>query len=241
MFASNFSAWPEDMQIFPVTEVTVRVLDAPHPFDLAERERAAENWAREIAANPALYDGRMVLQHRISILDGRIESQAHVVPFSTFLWWRRNRDRNVAMHLFALPVMMSSDGAVIAIRMAQHTANPGRVYCAAGSLDAEDVVDGVCDLDGNMAREVMEETGIDLARAEAGPFHALHTQSAVTLFRTYRMPETADVLLEQIGQHIAGDPEPEADQVLAIRSADPDLHPYAVFMPPILAFVLGAA
>ncbi|MFB2550833.1 NUDIX hydrolase [Ensifer soli] len=239
---SNPAGWPPENTVFPVASAIVTVSDERHPFDLRERARAAENWEREIAANPALFDGRMVLQHRVRIAEGVVESRAHLVPFSTFLWWRRTKPAGAAYHLFALPVILSSDGAVIAIRMARTTANPGRVYCAAGSLDANDIVDGVCDLDANMVREVAEETGLDLRAATAEPgFHGVHVQSAITLFRRFRFAETADVLVARIAAHIATDPEPEIDEAIAIRDADPGRHTYATFMPPILAWVFREA
>ncbi|OJF91980.1 DNA mismatch repair protein MutT [Pararhizobium antarcticum] len=234
--------WPEENVIFAVTSLDLKVSPEPHPFHLAEKTAAAENWRLEIAANPALFDGKMVLQHRVDIRDGAISSQAHVVPFSTFLWWRKTRPPGSALHLFGLPVILSSDGAVIAIRMGRHTANPGRVYCAAGSIDPDDVVDGRCDINGNMAREVREETGLDLADAFASPgFHALHGEDMVTLFRTYRFQETAEGLIARIRAHIETEAQSEIDEALAIFSADPDLHPYPPFMPRILARIFEGA
>jgi len=230
--------WPAENVIFAVKSLDLQVSPEPHPFHLAEQAAAAENWRLEIAANPALFDGQMVLQHRVEIREGAISSRAHVVPFSTFLWWRKTRPPGSALHLFGLPVILSSDGAVIAIRMARHTANPGRVYCAAGSLDPGDIVDGRCDIDGNMAREVREETGLDLADAIASPgFQALHGEDMVTLFRTYRFQETAAVLIARIHAHIEMEAQSEIDEALAIASADPDLYPYPPFMPPILAWI----
>ena len=230
--------WPAENEIFAVRTLDLKVSRDPHPFHLAEQAAAAENWAREIAANPALFDGKMVLQRRVDISDGVIAGRAHVVPFSTFLWWRKTRQAEAAVHLFGLPVILSSDGAVIAIRMGRHTANPGRVYCAAGSLDPGDIVDGRCDVDGNMRREVLEETGLDLDEAQAGAgFMALHSVSTVTLFRTYRFAETAEKMIARIAAHIATEAEPEIDEALAITSADPVLHDYPPFMPIILAWI----
>ena len=55
----------------------------------------------------------------------------------------------------------------MAIRMAAHTVNAGRVYFAAGSFEPSDFRDGLVDADGNMVREVREETGLDIAGARA--------------------------------------------------------------------------
>ncbi len=235
---SNMAEWPQERVIFPVARIELRVKDGPHPYCLSEQAQIAANWVEEFAANPALYDGRMMLPRAIQIRDGVISGESHVVPFSAFLMWRKTRPVASAVHLFGLPVMVSSDGAVIAIRMGQHTSNPGRVYCAAGSMDPEDVRDGICDLDGNMAREVLEETGVKLSDAQnVSGIHALHDRGVVTVFRSYRFAETADQMIERIGAHIAEDPEPEIDEALAIRTADPGQHLYLPFMPPILDWV----
>lgn len=239
---SNIPEWPGERVIFPVHHVELRVQPGPHPYFLSEREAIAENWTREIAANPALFDGEMVLARAIEIRDGAISGEAHVVPYSALLLWRKTRPLALAVHMFGLPVIVSADGAVIAIRMGRHTANPGRVYCAAGSLDPEDVRDGICDFAGNMAREVMEETGLDLSDAESvSQYHALHDQGAITLFRTFRFSATAAELVERIGAHIAADPTSEIEAALAIRNADPGEYFYPGFMPPILERVFNGA
>lgn len=236
---SNMSEWPPEGRIFPVTGIDLRVMDGPHPYCISEQVAISANWAEELAANPALYDGRMLLPRAIAIENGVIRGESHIVPFSAFLLWRKTRPVDLALHLFGLPVIVSSDGAVIAIRMGKHTSNPGRVYCAAGSLDPDDIRDGICDMDCNMAREVLEETGVALADAEnVSEFHALHDRGVITVLRIYRFAETAAELIERIGRHIAEDPEPEIDEALAIRNAEPGLHTYLPFMPPVLEWVL---
>ncbi|MBD9494703.1 MULTISPECIES: NUDIX hydrolase [unclassified Ensifer] len=231
---SNTDAWPDEGVIIPIDAVDVRVTGAAHPFHREEVERAQENWQREIAANPHLFDGRMVLLRALRIADGRLRGEGHVVPYSTFLWWRKTRAKS-AFHLFAMPAILSSDGALILVRMGGHTANPGRVYSPSGSLEPEDIVDGGCDIDGNIRREAMEETGIDLSLATVEPgYHLLHMGRAVTLIRVYRYPETAAALVARVAEHIAADPEPEIDEAIAVFGPDPVAHNYPPFIPPIL-------
>lgn len=231
---SNTAAWPAEGAIIPIDDVEIRVNGAVHPFHLEEVGRAQENWQREIAANPHLFDGRMVLQRALRIKDGRVKGEGHVVPYSTFLWWRKTRMEG-AFHLFAMPAILSSDGALILVRMGSHTANPARVYSPSGSLEPEDVVDGRCDIDGNIRREALEETGIDLALASAEPgYHLLHMDRAVTVIRVYRYPEKAAALVARVAAHIAVDPEPEIDEAIAIFGPDPGAYNYPPFIPPIL-------
>jgi hypothetical protein len=234
-----FRLHPENT-IFPIEGLNLRVLEGDHPFYSAEREKVAENWQREVRANPALFDGRIVFQNRLLLRDGVIEGEAHMAPYSSYLWWRRQVRPTVGYHLFGYPVPVSSDGAIIAVRMSRHTANPGQVYCAAGSLDSSDVVDGVCDVLGNMVREVREETGLDLGRAvDDGRFFASHSGRRMVVCRLFRFNETADELLAAIQRHMTEDHEQEIAGAVAIRSADPHAHPYNPTMLPLLEWFFG--
>jgi hypothetical protein len=105
-------------------------------------------------------------------------------------------------------------------------------------MDAHDVLDGCCDLDLNMRREVREETALDLADASADPhYFATHSLNTVTVFRIFRFSLTADAILEKIAAHIAADPDPEITNAVAIRNADPAAHDYAFFMLPIVKWL----
>ncbi|MGO8048439.1 NUDIX hydrolase, partial [Rhizobium johnstonii] len=74
-----------------------------------------ENWVKETAANPALLDGRMVFQRLVSLGEDGIAGEGHVIPFSSFMWGRRQPLRQGGIHIFAYPVLETSDGALVAI------------------------------------------------------------------------------------------------------------------------------
>jgi 8-oxo-dGTP pyrophosphatase MutT (NUDIX family) len=232
------AGFPPAGQVFPIVGYRLAVHEGDHPWVTDNRAAIEENWIREVAANPALFNGRMVFQRRLSFAEGRIEGDAYLAPFATFLHWRKLARPAGGYHLFGLPLPISSDGALIAIRMGRHTANPGRVYCAAGSMDESDVISGHCDLDFNMRREVQEETGFDLASARAeAQSYAVQSHNTVTVFRRFFFDLTADEMLARIAAHIAADPEPEIDCALAIRDADPAARDYPAFMPHLLTWL----
>jgi 8-oxo-dGTP pyrophosphatase MutT (NUDIX family) len=156
------------------------------------------------------------------------------------MWWRRQPQRQGGLHIFAYPVLESSDGALVAIRMGAHTANPGQVYFAAGSLEPEDIIDGRCDIEANMRREVHEETGLDLADAVAGEgLFASHARRTVTLLRLFRFDLTADEMVKRIEAHMLVAEDKEIAGAAAIRSADPAAHPYNVAMLPVIDWYFG--
>ena len=227
-------------QLFELTSIRLDVDEGEHPFHLAARNEAQANWARELTAKPQMFDGKVVLQREVSLEGGALVARGHLVPFSTFLWWRRTSP-DTGFQIFGFPVVVSKDGAIIAIEMAEHTANAGQVYCAAGSLDGDDVVDGQCDLLGNMLREVREETGLDLTRArDDGRWLASHAGRRLVIYRVFHMAETADELLRAIESHRISDPEPEIAGAVAIRSADPNAHPYNPMMLPLLRWFFAS-
>jgi 8-oxo-dGTP pyrophosphatase MutT (NUDIX family) len=239
-FSEDLAGWPPAQTVFPVAGIDLRILPDDHPFHRTEREAIADNWVRETAANPALFDGRMVFQRRLSLSEEGIAGEGHVIPFSTFMWWRRQPERRGGIHLFAYPVLETSDGALVAIRMGPHTANPGQVYFAAGSLEPDDVVDGRCDIEGNMRREVLEETGLDLKDASAGTgYFASSFRRTVTGLRLFRFDLTADEMIARIEKHMVVAEDKEIAGAVAIRSADHSAHPYNVAMLPVVDWYFG--
>ena len=207
-------------RLFPVSGVDVSLADEPLPFEREHEAAIARHWEKEIAANPALWDGRIAMLSSLAYRDGRLVGRCHVARYSTFLYWRSQIGEKAAEHYFAYAVLVSSDGALIAARMGDHTLNAGRIYFAAGSFEPEDFRDGQVDLHGNMVREVREETGIDLSEAKAAPdYLAFSAPSGTALFRRYDLAEDADTLAARISTFIASEAEPELAEPVIIRSA----------------------
>ncbi|MDP9836764.1 8-oxo-dGTP pyrophosphatase MutT (NUDIX family) [Neorhizobium huautlense] len=227
--------WPPPANPVRITGVDLLMQDGAHPLFQENAVAIEENWQAEAHANPHLFNGQMVLQRQLAFDNGIIRGMAHAIPYSTLLWWRKQPTPEGALHLFGFAVLVSSDNAIVAIRMSAHTANPGMVYCAAGSLDLNDIVDGRLDLSGNMRREVREETGLDLDEADADPhFYASHADNRVVVFRFHRFSMTAAEMVARIEIHMPHDAEQEIDGAVVIRSADREAHHYNPMMFPIL-------
>lgn len=209
------------MRVVPIEHVDVRLDPSPHPFEIAHADAIEENWQAEIAAQPAYFDGRIVLLSRLVYRDGRLEGLCHPVRFATLMYWRRDRTEKIVEHSFAYAALVSSDNALVAIRMAAHTANPGQVYFAAGSFEPADFPRGQVDLDFNMRREVGEETGLDLGEAEREAACYLYSvDNATVIFRRYRMDATADEIAARISAFVATEAEPEIDGPVILRGID---------------------
>ena len=78
-------------QVVPVSNVDVRLDAAPHPFELEHHLAIEENWRREQEANPALFDGRLVLLSEVGYERKRVIGRCHSIRYATLLYWRRAR------------------------------------------------------------------------------------------------------------------------------------------------------
>ncbi|TIW07176.1 MAG: hypothetical protein E5V70_10100, partial [Mesorhizobium sp.] len=87
--------------ILPVDAVDVRLEPGPHPFERDNAQAIAENWRRETAANPALFDGTVVLLSALSYRDNSLVGRCHAVRYSAFMLWRGNRQVAGAEHAYA--------------------------------------------------------------------------------------------------------------------------------------------
>lgn len=237
----GYGAFPADGQVFAISGIDMRLEPGRHSFEEVEEAAIAENWACENAANPALFNGQIVLQEEIALLGGVVQARARMSNFATLLWWRKQARPGSGRMLVASAVPISSDGAAIAIRMARHTANAGMVYFAAGSLDASDVrVDGTVDVLGSMGREMFEETGLRVEDSEADPLlYAVASGHWFYLFRFHRFPWTAAEMCRRVEAHMVVDPDPEIDAVYPLTSANLGLHRYDRLARTILPFFFG--
>ncbi|QKC89942.1 hypothetical protein EB230_17170 [Mesorhizobium sp. NZP2234] len=206
--------------ILAVDAVDVRLDPGPHPFARDNAAAIAENWQREMAANPALFDGTVVLLSQLAWRDNRLVGRCHAVNYSTFMLWRKRPENSGAEHAYAHAVLVAGDNALVAIRMGPRTVNAGRVYFAAGSFEPVDFHDGMVDVDFNMIREVREETGIDLTDARRGVrWHALSTASGTVIFRRYHVDDLADEVARRISAFVAAETDPEIEGPVIIRHA----------------------
>lgn len=208
-------------KVMPVGSIDVRLEPARHPFEIENAAAIDANWLVEHAANPALFNGTMVLLSKLALHGERLTGICHPVNYATMLYWRKNRGDPGIEHSFAYPALVAADNALVAIRMGPHTANPGRVYFAAGSFEPGDFVDGQVDLHGNMMREVREETGLDIASVRHDDiFHVFSANNATAIFRRYYLDDDADTIARRIETFVANEAHPEIEGPVIIRSAD---------------------
>lgn len=206
--------------VYQIDRVDVRVLPGPLSYTEDNKPAIAANWEKAVAANSTLFDGEIYLAPEAH-LDGHLfQASFRRTSFATLMYWRDDRVSEKPWHVFGVGIMVSAEGDLIAARMSAHNAVAGRVYFPAGSIDDHDIVGDRADYDANMAREVFEETGMDLRAAKAeAKTHLVTADGSIALFRRYHFDVSTAELLKRIEDNIAKQAEPELSEIIPVTRA----------------------
>ncbi|MFD2653386.1 NUDIX hydrolase [Brucella rhizosphaerae] len=206
--------------VYQIDRVDVRVLPGPLSYTEDNKPAIAANWEKAIAANSTLFDGEIYLAPEAH-LDGHLfQASFRRTSFATLMYWRDDRVSEKPWHVFGVGIMVSAEGHLIAARMSAHNAVAGRVYFPAGSIDDHDIVGDRADYDADMAREVFEETGMDLRAAKAeAKTHLVTADGSIALFRRYHFDVSTAELLKRIEDNIAKQAEPELSEIIPVTRA----------------------
>lgn len=209
-----------DKSVIELRDASIRIEGGNLAYVSENKSEIAANWEAEIRANPTLFNGDFFMAEQAHIVRGSFEAIYKRTRFETMMHWKRNNISLKPWHIFAVGVIVSGDNALIAGRMASSTAAAGRVYFPAGSFDEGDVRNEIIDIGGNMQREVMEETAIDLADARRldSNIYLVSADCSIALFRRYYFDLSSQELLARIRRHIANEINSELDDVIAVTS-----------------------
>jgi 8-oxo-dGTP pyrophosphatase MutT (NUDIX family) len=236
----NHATLPE---MLPAPRFDLRLHDEPWPFALHHAARIDQHWQQQVALNPKLFNGRVLLAIRSGFRpDGTFFGDHVAVDFKAFLAWRdwgfqADQGRNI----FGSALIRPSDGGLIMGRMAQHTSNPGLIYPPSGTLDLGDVAaDGSIDIEASMARELMEETGLRAADLAPKSCHIIIEDIArICVARVFETSRNGAEIMAEIRANLAQEPEPELEDVVHVRRDMP--LPDSVFLPYVKAMVRALA
>jgi hypothetical protein len=210
----------------------------PRAWAFADDNRAAidAHFAAKQNANPALWNGRVLLAHEYGVADGASRGAFLETDFASFNAWRDwGRPPAGIVNCFAVPALRGSDGAFLLGVMGRHTANAGQIYFPCGTPDPIDVKDGRVDLEHNARQELKDETGLEFEDLDAAPGWIsvrLHTWAMVAKVLDAREP--AETLRRRILGHLASQPQPELADIRIVRRPA-DLDP---LMPPFVSVFL---
>lgn len=212
-------------EIVAVDRVACRFEPTPWGFAAARGPEIDAHWDAALRRNPRLFNGRVLLQHRGGVVrdpDGAAAFRGAYLEteFKAFLAWRDFGCPSAGVRNgFGMAALSSADGAFVLGEMAAHTANAGRIYFPSGTPDPDDLRDGMVDIDGNVRRELAEETGIAPEEVRFDPgFTLVMDRTQVGFMKRVRCSEPADALVARIEAFLAREPQPELARMHVVRS-----------------------
>lgn len=227
--------------VVSITDVDIRLAPGPWPMPQALRASVPERWAAMRAANPHLWEGRI-----LSVAGVEVDEQAVLRgtaledAYSAFLTWREAGFPDIGLrNLFGSALILTSDGFLLLGKMGGHTANAGRVYPPGGSLEPRDVQsNGAVDVFGSIALEITEETGLTIDEARLGQRVAIFDGPRISVGQALHFAEDRHTLVARIRQTLDAQEHRELDDVVPVRTvADAEA---AGEVPPYVRLLLDA-
>ena len=210
----------------PVSAIDYRCEAFDWTFAREEAAAIDAHWATVLAAKPALFDGRVLVAHRMDLEsagEGRLRAAGFETGYKPFLCWRDFGFPGAPLfNLFSMGALQSADGAFMVGAMAAGTTSAGRLYFPAGTPEPGDVrADGTVDLTGNILRELEEETGLAPADVRLDDNWMLVFDGArVACMKRVRCRLDAAAMLKRFAVFRAAQADPELDALVPMRSPD---------------------
>ncbi|MBL8565244.1 MAG: NUDIX hydrolase [Hyphomicrobiaceae bacterium] len=223
-----------------------RLTVAPYRWAFAEARAAeiAAHWDQQRAANPSYFNGTVLMLADYSIAGDDLVATAFVTEFRSYLFWRSvGFPSTGAIDGFGSAVIRASDGSLLLGRQRSGQLNAGLDYLPGGFIDSRDIdAHGRIDIGASVAREVAEETGLDLDELKVEPgFFVTRVGAQLSIGVPFRSALDGAALRRRVESHIASEPDGELVSVRCVATmadlADVRLAGYCV---PLLPVLLGA-
>ena len=158
---------PFAFELLTVERLHCVVADHDWAFDRLRADEIDAHWAQRKAANPALYDGPVLLAHRVerrAEADGSATLRRRIFPHALFPLPRlagfRLSGRRACATASPCRRCARPTAPFCSARWGRIIPAPGAIYFPAGTPDPSDLRDGLVDLEDNLLRELREETGV---------------------------------------------------------------------------------
>ncbi len=211
---------PPNPEIVALDRVEIAVEPWSWQFAHLRRAEIDRHFAFRQRERPALWNGRVLLVHRYTIDDGVLRGACFETDYASFLAWRDWGPPDAGVfNIFAAAALRTTDGAYLLGEMASSTAAAGQLYFPCGTPGPEDIgAAGALDLAGSLTRELLEETGLDIATLDAAPGWCLvRDRGIIALMKRLTARQSAEELRSAIMRHLASEPQPELSDIRIVR------------------------
>jgi len=206
--------------IHRVTTLDLKLEPFGWPFVHERRAEIDAHFAAKQREKPTLWNGRVLLGRRPGFDGARFRASYFETDFASFLAWRDwgFPDQDV-FNGFGMGALRCADGAFVMGEMSGHTANAGRIYFPSGTPDLDDIDGGAVDIEGSVAREVEEETGLTSADYQADAhWDCVVTGASVAMIRILHADISGEAMRTRIEANLARQSQPELAAIHLVRS-----------------------
>lgn len=209
---------PVDETALHVRECDLIATDEVWAYAAANKHAIAHNWQKQKQAHPKFFNGNVWLMSGFEVDkgSGRFCGTFLRAEFRDYLYWRgRNFEPAGVWDAFGSGVVVSADGAMVLGEQTEGNVNAGLSYPPSGFIDNDDVArDGTIDIAANIAREISEETGLDVAEFRRRDGYWITFDAAqVSIAAVFESRSTGTQLERAIAAELARQHEAELHRV----------------------------
>ena len=147
-----------EITILPIKRLELAFAPRPWLFASERRGEIDAHFAALQRANPALWNGRILMLHEYAIRGAVFHGSYLETDFASMMAWRHwDFPDAYVRNCFAMGALQASDGAFLLGVMGAHTSSPGMIYFPAGLPDLSDIDGARVDLDDGHARRIRAE------------------------------------------------------------------------------------
>jgi 8-oxo-dGTP pyrophosphatase MutT (NUDIX family) len=210
-----------DIEIAALDRAEIVLEPWPWRFAAERREEIAAHFAQIKRERPGVWNGRILLLRHYAISGATLRGACFETDYANLCAWRDWGFPDASVHnVFAAAALRSADGAFLLGEMAPATANAGLMYFPCGTPEPADLgPDGALDLDGNLTRELLEETGIGVGELRTAPgWTMVRDRCYLALIKQVTSPLRAAELRARVIDHIGREQRPELVGIRLVRS-----------------------
>jgi hypothetical protein len=211
-----------DIEISTLDRANIKFEPWAWPFATHRRPEIDVYFAQLKRERPGVWNGRVLLLNHYEIRERVLHGTCFETDYASFSAWRgfEHADAGV-FNVFADAAVLTADGAYLVGEMAPDTAAAGKLYFPSGTPEPDDLdASGMLDIEGNLRRELLEETGLDADELSPEPgFSLVRDSGYVALVKTLRARQSAEELRSRIMTYIESEERPELIDIRIVRSA----------------------
>jgi hypothetical protein len=212
-------------QIVEIDRVEIAVEPWSWPFAIDRREEIDRHFVHLQSERSAVWNGRSLVLNRYAIQSGVLRGTCFETDYASLCALRDWNFPDVNVYNFyAAAALRAADGGYLLGEMASYTAGAGCLLF--GTPEPDDIgAFGVLDLNGNLGRELLEETGINIEECDAEPgWSVVRDRGFLAMFKRLNVSLNSAELRSRMLDHIASNPRPEFTDVRIVREPG-DLSP----------------